>query len=101
MGLQVQITDHWLVTRCSKFFGKADGSKPAPTQQTKLSFATRASDKSKKPTTEDETGVKDEVDEEEKKVKPSSQGSPSSTSAKENAEPVTGMMIMAAHVSFV
>ncbi|KAK7736296.1 ATP-dependent DNA ligase Cdc17 [Cytospora paraplurivora] len=72
-----------------KFFGKADGSKPAPTQQTKLSFATRASDKSKKPTTENKTSVKDEVVEEEKKVKSSSQESPSSTSAKENAEPAT------------
>ncbi|KUI65499.1 DNA ligase 1 [Cytospora mali] len=70
-----------------KFFGKPDGFKPAPTQQTKLSFATKSSDKSKKPTTEKKGDVEGEAGEE-IKVKPSSQESPSSASAKENTDPV-------------
>ncbi|ROW12683.1 hypothetical protein VMCG_00626 [Cytospora schulzeri] len=68
-----------------KFFSKADGSKPTHTQQTKLSFATKSSDKTKKPTAAKEKDVEDDVVE--KKVKPSSQESPSSASAKENAKP--------------
>ncbi|KAG6365449.1 hypothetical protein INS49_007060 [Diaporthe citri] len=71
-----------------KFFGKPDGSKPAPTQQTKLSFATKTAEKPKK-----ETVAKREDDSSEEEVtgnkaKVASQSSPSSNSAKENAEPV-------------
>ncbi|KAJ0116404.1 dna ligase [Diaporthe amygdali] len=71
-----------------KFFGKADGSKPAPTQQTRLSFATKTADKAKKSTAvkEEDGGSDEEVTE--NKAKVSSQGSPSSNSAKENTEPV-------------
>lgn len=78
------------LSRCSKFFGKADGSKPAPTQQTKLSFATKTADKTKKTAVvkREDDGSEDEVTEHKAKV--SSQGSPSSNSAKENAEPVQG-----------
>lgn len=75
---------------CSKFFSKPDGSKPAPTQQTKLSFATKTADKPKK-----EAAAKREDDSSEEEVavskaKVASQSSPSSNSAKENAEPVQG-----------
>lgn len=70
-----------------KFFGKPDGTKPAPTQQTKLSFATKTADKPKKAaaakkeddSSDEVTGNKTEV---------ANQGSPSSSSAKENSEPV-------------
>jgi DNA ligase 1 len=73
---------------CSKFFGKPDGPKPAPTQQTKLSFATKTAGKPKKA-----AAVKkhDDSSEEvtEKKTEAENQSSPSS-SAKENSEPVQG-----------
>ncbi|POS70674.1 DNA ligase [Diaporthe helianthi] len=70
-----------------KFFGKSDGSKPAPTQQTKLSFATKASDKPKKAAA---AKKEDDSAEEgtESKAAVANQGSPSSSSAKENSEPV-------------
>lgn len=73
---------------CSKFFGKPDGSKPAPTQQTKLSFATKTADKPKKAAAakREDDGSEEEVTE----AKVASQGSPSSSSAKENSEPVQG-----------
>jgi DNA ligase-1 len=78
-----------LLPHCSKFFGKPDGTKPAPTQQTKLSFATKTADKPKKAaaakkeddSSDEVTGNKTEV---------ANQGSPSSSSAKENSEPVQG-----------
>lgn len=75
---------------CSQFFGKPSGSKP-PIQQTKLSFASRAADKSRKQgaikkETEDEDGNQVEGTE----VAPSSQRSASSASAKENSDPVQG-----------
>ena len=44
------------LSQCSKFFSAPNGSKPPP-QQTKLSFATKASAKPKKPAAaEDEVG---------------------------------------------
>lgn len=67
------------------FFSRPDGSKPTPTQQTKLSFATKSSDKSKKPTVEKKKDVEEESVG--KNVKPPNQESPSSASAKENADP--------------
>lgn len=74
----------------SKFFGKPDGSKPAPTQQTKLSFATKTADKPKKQAAakEEDVGSGEEVTANEAKV--AIQSSPSSNSAKENSEPVQG-----------
>ncbi|KAG8161722.1 hypothetical protein KVR01_008709 [Diaporthe batatas] len=69
-----------------KFFGKSDGSKPAPTQQTKLSFATKASEKPKKAAAaKKEDGGADEGTE--VKTEAASQSSPTSSSAKENSEP--------------
>lgn len=73
---------------CSKFFGKADGSKPAPTQQTKLSFATKTADKSKKAAAAKREDDTSEVTEDKTEV--TNQSSPSSSSAKENSEPVQG-----------
>ena len=78
-----------LLPHSSKFFGKPDGTKPVPTQQTKLSFATKTADKPKKAaaakkeddSSDEVTGNKTEVE---------NQGSPSSSSAKENSEPVQG-----------
>lgn len=74
----------------SKFFSKPDGSKPAPTQQTKLSFATKTADKPKKESAgkREDDGSEEEVTV--NKAKVASQSSPSSSSAKENAEPVQG-----------
>lgn len=70
-----------------KFFGKPDGSKPAATQQTKLSFATKAADKPKKAAA---AKKEDDSSEEgtENKTKVANQSSPSSSSAKENSGPV-------------
>lgn len=84
---------HWLtlcLPHCSKFFGKPDGSKPAPTQQTKLSFATKTGDKPKKQAApkEEDDGSGDEVTANEAKAAVHS--SPSSNSAKENSKPVQG-----------
>ncbi|KAK0711502.1 hypothetical protein B0H67DRAFT_585542 [Lasiosphaeris hirsuta] len=42
-----------------KFFGKPTGSKPAPTQQTKLSFATKAPSKPKEPAPEETSDHED------------------------------------------
>lgn len=78
-----------LTLRCSKFFGKPGGAQPTPTQQTKLSFSPKLDDKSKK-----QEAVKREDDgdgkPEEKKGETSTQGSPSSASAKKNSEAVSG-----------
>lgn len=74
----------------SKFFGKPNSaSKAAPTQQTKLSFATKATTSKAKENVEDN---EESVGEEEKnnKAAPSSPGSASDASAKENSEPVKG-----------
>lgn len=79
------IANYCHLPRCSSFFSRPDGSKPTPTQQTKLSFATKSSDKSKKPTVEKKKDVEEESVG--KNVKPPNQESPSSASAKENADP--------------
>lgn len=73
---------------CSKFFGKADGSKPAPTQQTKLSFATKTGEKPKKASAAKREDESSEITEDKAEV--ANQSSPSSSSAKENSEPVQG-----------
>lgn len=73
----------FLLSACSKFFGKpAGGSKPAPTQQTKLSFATKSAEKK-----EEEEGDKKSSGADKETKLPSSQGS---ASAKENASPGQG-----------
>lgn len=75
---------------CSKFFGKPNStSKAAPTQQTKLSFATKATTskaKEKVEYTEEPVGE----EENNKNAAPSSPESASGASAKENSEPVNG-----------
>ncbi|KAK3357145.1 hypothetical protein B0T25DRAFT_622043 [Lasiosphaeria hispida] len=45
-----------------KFFGKPNGLKPAPTQQTKLSFATKAPSKPKEPTPQETSDLEDRKD---------------------------------------
>lgn len=88
MKLLSSTADSCRFSPCSKFFSRPDGSKPTPTQQTKLSFTTKSTDKSKKPTAEKKKDVEDEAVD--KEVKPSGQESPSGASIKENAVPVPG-----------
>lgn len=71
------------ISPLSKFFGKTSA---APTQQTKLSFASKSADRPKKQQQDDEA----EKSVEEKNAESSSRGSPSGASAKENSDPVQG-----------
>lgn len=74
------IADHRLSSICSKFFGKPNGAKPAPTQQTTLSFSTKP--KAPKKTSEDAPDAEDGPSEVKAALKEVDEGS-----AKENAEP--------------
>ncbi|KAI0598513.1 ATP-dependent DNA ligase [Biscogniauxia sp. FL1348] len=53
-----------------KFFGQPNGSKPAPTHQSKLSFSTKSSKKTKEEPEPAAAKVKEEVDEEEESEEP-------------------------------
>lgn len=80
---------NWYLSSLSKFFNKPDGSRPAATQQTKLSFAPKSAVGN--PKKKQEAVEKEEEDGDvQVKVEPPSQGSPSSTSAKENLSPEQG-----------